>query len=230
MKFRKKPVIIDATRWFKNGDHPEDYSKDHDGLENGEMRVFTAAYRKERNWEGDIVRYFRRPDVLGTRSCQHCDKTMHEHGWIDTKEGGHVVCSGNWIITGVKGELYPCREDIFVFPTGVGMNRKPFVRRRSRIMRKFICEKCGKEIFDSLGYVTECEHYPSENRYPMLKSNSIESNSIVKNRYYTDSHGNLYYVENGVSRKVTYIDSRHLNTIDVLRELGMEWIEPKDRI
>ena len=24
MKFRKKPVVIDATQWFKNGDHPDD--------------------------------------------------------------------------------------------------------------------------------------------------------------------------------------------------------------
>jgi len=24
MKYRKKPVVIEATRWFKNGDHPED--------------------------------------------------------------------------------------------------------------------------------------------------------------------------------------------------------------
>jgi hypothetical protein len=24
MKYRKKPVVIDATQWFKNGDHPED--------------------------------------------------------------------------------------------------------------------------------------------------------------------------------------------------------------
>lgn len=23
MKFRKKPIIIDATQWQKNGDHPE---------------------------------------------------------------------------------------------------------------------------------------------------------------------------------------------------------------
>ncbi len=23
-KYRKKPVIIEATQWFKNGDHPED--------------------------------------------------------------------------------------------------------------------------------------------------------------------------------------------------------------
>ena len=23
-KFRKKPVVIEATQWFKNGDHPLD--------------------------------------------------------------------------------------------------------------------------------------------------------------------------------------------------------------
>ena len=38
---------------------------------------------------------------------------MHEHGWIDTLEGGHIVCPGDWIITGVKGENYPCKPDIF---------------------------------------------------------------------------------------------------------------------
>ena len=38
---------------------------------------------------------------------------MHVHGWIDTKEGGHIVCPGDWIITGVAGENYPCKPDIF---------------------------------------------------------------------------------------------------------------------
>jgi len=38
---------------------------------------------------------------------------MHEHGWIDTLEDGHNVCPGDWIITGVKGEYYPCKPDIF---------------------------------------------------------------------------------------------------------------------
>ena len=36
-----------------------------------------------------------------------------KHGWIDTLEGGHIVCPGDWIITGVKGEHYPCKPDIF---------------------------------------------------------------------------------------------------------------------
>ena len=33
--------------------------------------------------------------------------------WIETLEGGHVVTPGDWIITGVKGEHYPCKPDIF---------------------------------------------------------------------------------------------------------------------
>lgn len=33
--------------------------------------------------------------------------------WIETLEGGHEVTPGDWIITGVKGEKYPCKPDIF---------------------------------------------------------------------------------------------------------------------
>ena len=32
---------------------------------------------------------------------------------IDTLEGPHKVSNGDWIITGVKGEKYPCKPDIF---------------------------------------------------------------------------------------------------------------------
>lgn len=45
--------------------------------------------------------------------CQHCGTFMDVHGWISTLEGGHIVCPGDWIITGVKGEHYPCKPDIF---------------------------------------------------------------------------------------------------------------------
>jgi len=38
---------------------------------------------------------------------------MNDHGWIDTPEGGHTVCLGDWIITSVKGEHYPCKPDVF---------------------------------------------------------------------------------------------------------------------
>lgn len=33
--------------------------------------------------------------------------------WIETLEGGHAVTPGDYVITGVKGERYPCKPDIF---------------------------------------------------------------------------------------------------------------------
>ena len=100
-KYRKKPVVIEATQWFKNGDHPADNTE----------RFVSGGVEFE--GEGKIVRYFRHPGVPGTNECRYCHKTMHVHGWIDTSEGGHIVCPGDWIITGVKGEIYPCKPDIF---------------------------------------------------------------------------------------------------------------------
>jgi hypothetical protein len=111
--YRKKPVVIEASVWRKNGDHPLDYSGTLTGFEGSEFRDFPPDERKAKGWEGDIVRYFRRPDVSGQDACSHCGGRMHDHGWIDTLEGGHIVCPGDWIITGVKGEHYPCKPDIF---------------------------------------------------------------------------------------------------------------------
>ena len=112
-RFRKKPIVIEATQWFENGDHPYDYAEERVGYENGQLRTFTGAAAKKAEWEGGIVRYFRRPDVPSDQVCKHCGSHMHVHGWIDTKEGGHIVCPGDFIITGVQGERYPCKPDIF---------------------------------------------------------------------------------------------------------------------
>nr|WKF58803.1 hypothetical protein HUO10_003304 [Paraburkholderia busanensis] len=112
-QFRKKPVVVEASQWRENGDHPLDYSKTHQGFDNGAMRDFSPEERQSKGWEGDVVRYFRRPDIDGETGCKHCGVRMHEHGWIDTLEGGHIVCPGDWIITGVQGEHYPCKPDIF---------------------------------------------------------------------------------------------------------------------
>lgn len=95
-KYRKKPVVIEATQWFKNGDHPQDHLRRSDGQS-----------------EGQLVRRFRRPDVSDGKVCEHCGEVMLLHGWIDTLEGGHIVCPGDWIITGVKNETYPCKPDVF---------------------------------------------------------------------------------------------------------------------
>lgn len=102
-KYRKKPVVIEAERWFKNGDHSKD-----------DLRFIPGTISESGFYsEGKVVRYFRRPDVPGDTACRLCFNIMHEHGWIDTLEGGHIVCPGDWIITGVAGEFYPCKPDIF---------------------------------------------------------------------------------------------------------------------
>lgn len=105
-RYRKAPVVIEAHQWHKNGDHPEDYSKERDDYPD-------ANLRRANNWEGDIVRYFRRPDVPGDSLCSECGQPFRVHGWIDTLEDGHRVCPGDWIITGVRGERYPCKDEIF---------------------------------------------------------------------------------------------------------------------
>ena len=114
MKFVKK-VQVEATQWFKNGDHPEDYSVTHEMIEDdsilGDSHRF-PEFRRRNNWEGDVVRYYRIPH-LGEEICPHCKHSNNSHGWIDTLEGGHRVCVGDWIITGVEGEYYPCKPDVF---------------------------------------------------------------------------------------------------------------------
>jgi hypothetical protein len=114
MKYRKKPVEFEATQWFKNGDHPLDYSKDAQGFEAGELRTFTAGERREKSWEGDVVRYYRRPDVPGEKLCIACGIRMHEHGWIDQPfPAGYTVCPGDFVITVPDGSYRPCNPGTF---------------------------------------------------------------------------------------------------------------------
>jgi hypothetical protein len=112
-KFRKKPIVVEASQWFKNGDHPKDYASDRSGFKDGNLVTYTKEHAKAEGWEGEVVRYYRTPDLDGATACAHCGDIMHNHGWIDTLEGGHIVCPGDWVITGVKGEHYPCKPDIF---------------------------------------------------------------------------------------------------------------------
>lgn len=93
MKYFNKPVTVEATQWWKNGDHP------HDG---------------PAHLEGKVVRYYRDPSIDGLESCNHCGRNMHDHGFIDTKQGGHVVCPGDYIINEPDGNgYYPCKPNVF---------------------------------------------------------------------------------------------------------------------
>jgi hypothetical protein len=99
--YRKKPVVIEATQWFQSGDHPKD-----------NREIFDAGSGPFLG-EGKVVRYYRNPSVDGEAICNQCAYKFNDHGWIDTLEGSHTVCVGDWIITGVAGENYPCKPDIF---------------------------------------------------------------------------------------------------------------------
>jgi len=85
MKYRKKPVIIEATQWRQHGDHA------------GVVRGWKAT-------DGQIVVTDNPIFNVHGRIFAPCIKTM---------EGWHEVTPGDWIITGVKGEVYPCKPDIF---------------------------------------------------------------------------------------------------------------------
>ena len=66
---------------------------------------------EEYRWlENENVKYLKEYE---NRNCEQCGNHMKTHGWVDTLEGRHIVCPGDWIIKGVKGEYYPCKPDIF---------------------------------------------------------------------------------------------------------------------
>jgi hypothetical protein len=107
MKFRKKPVVIEATQWWKNGDHPKDRVGKETWDRDGEMYTIQ---------EGQVVGFYKRAggdEETEKQIHAECGNPWRAHGWVDTLEGGHIVCPGDWIITGVKGERYPCKPDIF---------------------------------------------------------------------------------------------------------------------
>lgn len=80
MKFRKKPVVIEAARC-------------RDLVANRDWSALPSWIRKSYD-EGGIV-------------------FASDHIAITTLEGTMRADMDDWIIRGVKGELYPCKPDIF---------------------------------------------------------------------------------------------------------------------
>ena len=70
MRYRKKPVVIEAVQWFRMGDHPDVHE---DARSPTGYAIVTP--------ENMVIK--------------------------------HEVTPGDWIITGVKGEVYPCKPDVF---------------------------------------------------------------------------------------------------------------------
>lgn len=45
--------------------------------------------------------------------CKALDQDRQERWGIETLEGFMLIGDGDWIIRGIKGEVYPCKPDIF---------------------------------------------------------------------------------------------------------------------
>ena len=52
-------------------------------------------------------------EVGGVLWCENIDQTEGNAFRVMTLEGPLRVSPGDWIVTGVKGERYPCKPDIF---------------------------------------------------------------------------------------------------------------------
>jgi len=78
MKFRKKPVVIDAEQWH----------------------------------HGKVIDGVCEASCLGTIT-ERGGEIYNDDPHVHTLEGIMKVSDGDWIITGVLGEKYPCKPDIF---------------------------------------------------------------------------------------------------------------------
>ena len=86
MKFRKKPVVIEAIRW--TGDNLKEIIA---------FTGFTGLHPSAEKWTWGEYEQVVAYDGLK----------------IFTLEGKMNADVGDWIIKGVKGEHYPCKNDIF---------------------------------------------------------------------------------------------------------------------
>lgn len=84
MRYRKKPVVVDAVRYTRRFLWPDWF---HDAVSANEVVVHNTGKFAAANEE--------------------C------YALINTMEGTMRADEGDWIIRGVKGELYPCKPDIF---------------------------------------------------------------------------------------------------------------------
>ena len=87
-RFTKKPVTITAIRW--TGDNLK------------EVLDFTGKHPKWDEWFADFAAY---------EAHVKADGNVFK---IITLEGVMDALPGDWIIRGVQGEHYPCKNDVFV--------------------------------------------------------------------------------------------------------------------
>ena len=86
MKYRKKPVVIEAVEWTGGNS----------------LEVF------------EFLGGFEGQEATGVGECFYFDNDKVEGGLvIKTLEGEHKASVGDMIIKGIAGEFYPCKPEIF---------------------------------------------------------------------------------------------------------------------
>ena len=109
MKYRKKPVVVEAFQMTEkrrkdNADWPE---------------WLHRAWNEPAGSTGSVYPILREPylgrvgGLLWASVMVGLEKEGEDHLVIGTTEGKMRVEWGDWIIQGVKGELYACKPDIF---------------------------------------------------------------------------------------------------------------------
>lgn len=87
MRYRKKPVVIEAVQFVYTGE----------------------GIRRLTEFCGDAIGRIskeRHPDAKGEMEICTLEDGVH----LTVK---HIATEGDWIIKGVQGEFYPCKPDIF---------------------------------------------------------------------------------------------------------------------
>ena len=84
MKYRKKPVVIEAVQYTSRFDWPDWF---HDAVSEERIRTYNTG--------------------------KFQDPTQPCWAVIATLEGDMMAKEGDFIIKGVQGEFYPCKPDIF---------------------------------------------------------------------------------------------------------------------
>lgn len=86
MKYRKKPVVIEAIQWSGNHNKQE--------IENFVGKKLKYELESETAYVAGVA-----PPFFSLL--------------IETLEGNMKAMPFDWIIKGIKGEVYPCKPDIF---------------------------------------------------------------------------------------------------------------------
>ena len=88
MKYRKKPVVIEAIQW--------------DGTNKSTHEVITFIGQEVAN-----------DAITQEKFYDYCNIALRDGIKIETLEGTMTASVGDFIIKGVSGEFYPCKPDVF---------------------------------------------------------------------------------------------------------------------